>query len=131
MSESETGQLASILKQQRIAQGLSKRQLAIKCGISPSHVGRIEQGERFPSGHVLRKFAKPLGFDESELFASAGFLSPLLQGKTPARLPDGPMGVDPGVAQVLAQESVEIQYAVIGILTILKSLNGVARESQS
>ncbi len=36
----------------------------------------LERGERFPSGHILRKLARPLGLDESLLLATAGYLFP-------------------------------------------------------
>lgn len=90
-------------------------------GISSSHLGRIERGERFPSGHILRKIAKPLGLEESELFSQAGFLSP----KSPVA--GGVMGnnvtrVDPYVAAMLSQEPINVQRTIIAILTILKSI---------
>ena len=91
-------------------------------GISPSHLGRIERGERFPSARILHKIAKPLGFEENELFTLAGYLSPQPPSLA-ERIPDySGSRVDPYVARVLAQEPVEVQRAVIGILTILKSL---------
>jgi len=90
--------------------------------VSSSHLGRIERGERFPSAHVLRKIARPLGFEEDELLTLAGYLSP--QPRRIAEESPGYSGgrVDPYVARVLAQEPVDVQRAVIGILTILKSL---------
>jgi len=99
--------------------GLTLGQLSEISGVSPSHIGRIERGERFPSAHTLRRIAKPLGFDESELFVLADYLSPqspaTVEGSSHARL-------DPYVARVLAAEPVEIQRTVIAILTIFKSI---------
>ena len=77
--------LGRILKQQRITVPLTLQELATVSGVSSSHLGRIERGERFPSAHILRKIAKPLGFDEDELFTLAGFLSP----QTPGVAEDG------------------------------------------
>ena len=101
---------------------MTLQKLASITGISPSHLGRIERGERFPSAHVLRKIAEPLGFDENELFTLAGYLSP--QAATLAEVEAGYSGkrLDPYVSRVLAQEPVEVQRAVIGILSILKSI---------
>ena len=96
---------------------LTLRELAAKAGVSASHLGRIERGERFPSANILRKIAKPLGFDEDELFMLAGYLSSGAPLGAESR-----EGLDPYVAKMLARESVEIQRAVIGILSILKSL---------
>ena len=68
--------LGRIIKQQRIITGLTLRELSASSGVSSSHLGRIERGERFPSAHVLRRIARPLGFEEGELFALAGYFSP-------------------------------------------------------
>jgi len=115
--------LGRILKQQRIAIPLTLQELATTSGVSSSHLGRIERGERFPSAHILRKIAKPLGFDEDELFTLAGFLSPQTPGVAEERNSGyGSRHLDPYVAKMLAEEPIEIQRAVIGILTILKSV---------
>jgi transcriptional regulator with XRE-family HTH domain len=97
--------------------------------VSSSHLGRIERGERFPSARILRKIAKPLGFDEDELFTLAGFLSPQTSGvaeESGSRYANRQL--DPYVARMLAEEPPEVQRAVIGILSILKSLaKGMAK----
>ncbi len=122
--------LGKILKQQRISIPLTLQELAATSGVSSSHLGRIERGERFPSAHILRKIAKPLGFNEDELFTLAGFLSP----QTPSIAEESGSGygsrhLDPYVAKLLAEEPVEIQRAVIGILTLLKSIaRGMTKE---
>ena len=122
MRDVDTNDLGRIIKQQRIAIPLTLQELTAKSGVSSSHLGRIERGERFPSAHVLRKIAGPLEFGEDELLTLAGYLSP--QAHRIAEEGPGYSGhrVDPFVARVLAQEPVEVQRAVIGILTILKSL---------
>ena len=114
--------LGRIIKQQRITVGLTLRELATNSGVSSSHLGRIERGERFPSAHVLQRIAKPLGFGENELFTLAGYLSPSLfteadmtAGNTAGRL-------DPIVASILIREPIEVQRAVLAILTMLKSI---------
>jgi transcriptional regulator with XRE-family HTH domain len=90
-------------------------------GVSASHLGRIERGERYPSGSILRRIAEPLGFEESELFTLAGYLSPNPPGIAESR-PHYGGELDPYVARMLTQEPVDVQRAVIGILTILKSI---------
>ena len=114
--------LAWTLKERRLSLSLTLRELAARSSVSISHVGRIDRGERFPSAHILRKMAKPLGFDEDELFMLAGFLS--LRSPTIAENDPVSSGkrLDPYVATVLAQEPVEVQRAVIGILSILRNL---------
>ena len=110
--------LGKMLKQQRVMRELTLRELATASGVSSSHLGRIERGERFPSARVLQRIAKPLGFEESELFSLAGFLPPIAESEEEYKVGQ----LDPYVARVLAEESVEMQRTVIGILSILKSI---------
>jgi len=110
--------LGKILKQRRVMILLTLKELSAISGISSSYLGRIEWGECFPSASILRKIAKPLGSSEGELFARAGYLSP----QPPTAVESEAGRLDPYVAAVLSQESVEIQRAVIGILSILKSI---------
>jgi len=115
--------LGRILKQQRITVPLTLQELAAVSGVSSSHLGRIERGERFPSARILRKIARPLGFDEDELFTLAGFLSPQTSGVAEETSPGyTARQLDPYVAKMLAEEPVEVQRAVIGILSLLKSV---------
>lgn len=114
--------LGRVLKQQRLSLSLTLGELAAGSGVSSSHLGRIERGARFPSARILRKLAKPLGFSEAELLTHAGFLSP--QSAT-TESESGTGRLDPSVARLLSQEPVEIQRALIGLLSILKSLSRV------
>jgi transcriptional regulator with XRE-family HTH domain len=114
--------LNEIIRQQRVTLPLTLQELANKAGVSPSHLGRIERGERFPSARILRKIARPLGFDEEELFTLAGYLSPQPSAVSEGGASYSSAQLDPYVAKVLAQESTEVQHAVIGILAILKSI---------
>ena len=123
--------LGRILKQQRLTIPLTLQELAATSNVSSSHLGRIERGERFPSARILRKIAKPLGFNEDELFTLAGFLSPQTPGVADDRGPGySARQLDPYVAKMLAEEPIEVQRAVIGILTMLKSVaRGMTKES--
>jgi len=121
--EHNNNDLGKILKQQRITVPLTLQELAAESGVSSSHLGRIERGERFPSARILRKIAKPLGFNEDELFTLAGFLTPQIAGvaeESTSRYAN--RRLDPYVAKMLAEEPLEIQRAVIGILSLLKSV---------
>ena len=112
-----TNDLGEILKQQRLMIPLTLRKLAALTGISPSYLGRIEKGERFPSASILQRIAKSLGFAESELLALAGYLSSL------PNIEESSYGqVDPCVSSILSREPLEIQRALIAILSILKSI---------
>lgn len=115
--------LGRILKQQRVTVPLTLQELAKESGVSSSHLGRIERGERFPSARILRKIAKPLGFDEDELFTLAGFLSPQTSGvaeESGTRYSSRQL--DPYVARMLSEEPPEVQRAVVGVLSLLKSI---------
>jgi transcriptional regulator with XRE-family HTH domain len=111
-----------ILKQRRVTLPLTLRKLSAMSGISASHLGRIERGERFPSGSVLRKIARPLGFEENELFTLAGYLSSHPDSVAESHPYYAGGELDPYVARMLGQEPVDVQRAVIGILNILKSI---------
>ncbi|GAI27702.1 unnamed protein product, partial [marine sediment metagenome] len=71
---------------------------------------------------ILRKIAKPLGFEESELFSLAGYLSARPAGIEEGGVDYSARQLDPYVARILSQEPVEVQRIVIGILSILKSI---------
>ena len=114
--------LGTIIKQQRTAMRLTLRELANASGVSKAHLARIERGERFPSAYILRTIAKPLAFDERELFTLAGFLSPIPTEEVKRKPGDTVLGLDPYVASVLAREPVVVQRAAIGVLSILRSL---------
>ena len=111
--------LGKILKQQRLMIPLTLPELAVASGVSVSHLSRIERGGRFPSAYILRKIAKPLGFDEVELFSLAGFL-PKPATAVESQAQSGRL--DPYVTAVLSQEAVQIQRTVVTILSVLKSL---------
>ena len=115
--------LGRIIKQQRVMVPLTLKELATVAGMSSSHLGRIERGERFPSARILRRLAQPLGVEEGELMTWANYLSPSsVAEEGPAYI--GDRRLDPHVARMLSQEPVDVQRAVIGILSILKSIAG-------
>ena len=126
--DNKRNELGKTLKIQRLSIPLTLQELAVLSKVSSSHLGRIERGERFPSGHVLRKIAKPLRFEEDELFQLAGYLSP----RETAEKKEVVSGrLDPAVAGILAEEPVEVQRAVIGILSVFKSITkGITKENR-
>jgi len=113
--------IGKIIKQQRLAANLTLNELSASSGVSPSHLGRIEKGERFPSAFILQRIAKPLGFDVNEMFTMAGYLSPHLSEEE-EKSQVAKYELDPYVARMLSQETVEVQRAVVSILTVLKSV---------
>lgn len=71
----DTKSIREVLKGRRGLKGWTLKQLSRESGVSTTHIGRIERGERFPSGCVLRKLAGPLDLTETELFKVAGYLT--------------------------------------------------------
>ena len=131
MDTNNRSNLGLLLKQQRLRAPLTLRELTDLSGVSSSHLGRIERGERFPSASILRRIARPLGFEEDELFTLAGYLSPTSPDVAEAHLAYSGRQLDPYVAKVLAEEPVEVQRAVIGILSMLKSVSrSLTRENR-
>ncbi len=118
------GDLGQVIRKHRLLNRLTLRELGARAGISASHLGRIEKGERFPSAPILQRIAKPLGFQECELLMLAGYLtykSPVdNSGRFIYARQDG---LDPYVAGALAKEPLHIQRAALGILLVLKSLS--------
>ena len=123
MTNNNNGEyLGRILKQRRVMIPLTLRGLSAISGMSSSHLGRVERGERFPSASVLRKIAKPLGFEESELFTLAGYLSSQPSNPDERSADYSGERLDSYVGRILSQEPSEVQRTVIGILSILKSI---------
>jgi len=90
---------------------------------------RAERGERFPSSHILRKITKPLGFEDNELFMLAGYISNRYYTEDESEASSyHHKGLDPYVASTLAQERLAVQRAVIGILSMLRSLAKSTRQ---
>jgi transcriptional regulator with XRE-family HTH domain len=114
--------LGKILKQQRQTAGLTLHELSDASGVSPSHLGRVEKGERFPSAAILQRIAGPLGLSEGEIFTMAGYLSNQVANPPVNENGHTKSNLDPYVAQVLSNESVEVQRAVVGMLSVVKSV---------
>jgi len=126
------GNLGKILKQRMSMLSLTLHKLAAKSGVSPSYLGRVENGERFPSARILRKLAEPLGFTKSELFTFADYLPPSDYLSTQFVENGNEVhhsNLDPNIASALAQEPPEVQRAVYAILSALKYIaRGIPQE---
>ena len=108
---------------------LTLQELAQISGVSPSYLGRIEKNKRFPSASVLRKIAQPLGFSENELFILAGYLPPQSDAIAETSPDYNHARLNPHVARELAKEPIEVQFAALTILSILKSINNPNKKS--
>jgi len=122
MSYGQNDNLGKMIRSRRIAMSLTLQELATLSCVSSSYLGRVETGERFPSARILRKIAQPLGFEENELFSLAGYLSAPASGTAESNIANSYNRLDPYVAGVLSQETVEVQRAVTGVLSILKNM---------
>lgn len=61
---SETGK---IFKKARLSKGLTQLQLSIKAGVYPNTYAKIERGEQDPSFATVKKLAKILDLDLSDI----------------------------------------------------------------
>jgi transcriptional regulator with XRE-family HTH domain len=66
-----TRTLGHTVKVVRVDQGLSRRELGERVGISVSYVSEIENGHKPPSSPVLLRIAEALGMAPSDLLARA------------------------------------------------------------
>jgi repressor LexA len=64
-----------LIRNLRVAKGLTKTQLATAVGLSPGFISRIESGERRPALEKLRRLAEELGATYQQLAIAAGMLS--------------------------------------------------------
>jgi transcriptional regulator with XRE-family HTH domain len=70
------GSLGDYLREQRVANRLSLRQLAEATGVSNPYLSQIERGLRRPSAEVLHSIAKALRLSAEQVYIQAGILSP-------------------------------------------------------
>jgi transcriptional regulator with XRE-family HTH domain len=68
--------LGDYLREQRVANKLSLRQLAEATGVSNPYLSQIERGLRRPSAEVLQSIAKALRVSAETLYVQAGILNP-------------------------------------------------------
>jgi len=68
--------LGDYLREQRVAERMSLRQLAEQAGVSNPYLSQIERGLRKPSAEVLQQIAKALRISAEQLYIRAGILSP-------------------------------------------------------
>jgi transcriptional regulator with XRE-family HTH domain len=73
MANERTGKtLGDVIRDARVAGGLSLREYARRLEITPSYQSDIENDRRIPSEEVLKKIAGLLSLDYEELMALAG-----------------------------------------------------------
>src|ERR1700712_3511039 len=68
--------LGDYLREQRVSERLSLRQLAEQAGVSNPYLSQIERGLRRPSAEVLQQLAKALRISAEQLYVQAGILNP-------------------------------------------------------
>ena len=67
MSSNISIQFAQRIKQLRLAQGLSQEELAFKCGLDRTYIGRLENLKRNPTLPVIAKIAAAFNMEAWEL----------------------------------------------------------------
>ncbi|OIO46120.1 MAG: hypothetical protein AUJ31_02480 [Parcubacteria group bacterium CG1_02_39_15] len=107
---SKENNIGETIRQHRVLLKLTLQKLATESGVSASHLGRVEKGERSLSVNVLRKIIKPLKFSEDELLALFGY-PPLL--KSSGRL-------TPSDVQKAIEEFTKMRNSIDQLLNIFK-----------
>ena len=120
--------IGTMLKSRRLVMAQTLSELAMVSGVSASHIGRIERGERFPSASVLRRVAEPLGLSEVELFTAAGYFTATPSDTSQSTTSNITNNLDGYVASVLTAEPVSKQRAIIEIFNILKAISNEPAE---
>lgn len=64
--------ISFVIKQEREAQGLSQRQLAIRSKVTPAYICDVEAGRRGMSSAVAKRVSKVLGLHTDYLEAMSG-----------------------------------------------------------
>ena len=67
--------VGALIKDARQKKGLSQKDLAIRCGITPVQLCRIENDESIPSKKTLRKLSGYIGISYTSLIIEAGYNS--------------------------------------------------------
>jgi transcriptional regulator with XRE-family HTH domain len=69
---SETAEAARLLRHLRQQQGLSLRAAADDLGVAPSHLSRLERGEKAPSDDLIQRAARYYGLDNEIVGLASG-----------------------------------------------------------
>lgn len=72
MSETETAGAARLLRRLREQRGTSLRGAAAVLGVAPSHLSRLERGEKSPSDELRRRAARYYGVNEDVITLEEG-----------------------------------------------------------
>jgi transcriptional regulator with XRE-family HTH domain len=79
--------LGQVVKQRRLALGLTQRELAERLGVKPNHITHLEAGRLRPSLSLLAILAEALGLQKEPLFllAHPELHEPIDAARRPAR----------------------------------------------
>lgn len=67
--QKEADRIGRIIRDHRMRRGLNGKELALKMGISDSHLSHVETGFKIPSYPMLMKFADSFDYTIAEWFA--------------------------------------------------------------
>lgn len=65
-------ELGEVIKELRMKQGLTQKELGERCGISDQAISNMETGKTYPPKGMLGKICRALGENVSYLLAKAG-----------------------------------------------------------
>ena len=95
--------LGEYLREQRLANRLSLRQLADAAGVSNPYLSQIERGLRKPSAEILQGIAKGLQISAETLYVRAGILDESAESDVEAAI-----RADPAITERQKQTLLEI-----------------------
>ncbi len=77
MKDPQITQLGTLIKQARMKQAMSARELSRRAGVTDSNIIRIEQGQiASPRPDMLKAIADALDIDLADVYAAAGYVQP-------------------------------------------------------
>ena len=76
----ETADAARLLRRMREQKGRSLRATAEDLGVAPSHLSRLERGEKAPSDELIQRAAKYYGIDDDLVALASGRVPPDVVG---------------------------------------------------
>jgi transcriptional regulator with XRE-family HTH domain len=110
------------LKKFRKEEGISQMKLAEQCGTSPSYIGEIEIGRKFPSIEMIDRIAKALRLEPYRLFVDTAVSGNIVSGEIADFLNDLPERVRKEIVNRL------ISAVSTGIIQTLTPQNADFRE---
>ncbi len=108
--------LGALLRAQRVAAGLSLRDLAERAAVSNAYLSQLERGLHEPSLGVLRAVTAALGLDLGQVLARAGLLQEDASAPAEARVRETEAAIlrDPELSEPQRTALLSVYRSVVG-----------------